>query len=330
MKRVFSGIQPTGDIHLGNYIGAINNWVNLQQGNNCLFSIVDLHAITVFQNPNELKKNILSTISWLIACGIDVDKSVLFLQSRNVHHSELAWLLSCIARIGWLNRMTQFKEKSINTQANNSVGLYSYPILQAADILLYDTDIIPIGSDQIQHIELARDIAIKFNNDYKCDIFKIPNYIINDNLSRIMSLQDVTKKMSKSDNNLNSKILFSDNEDIIYKKILKARTDSLPPLSSYEEIETRLEVKNLLGIYSFLIQKDLRAVTESYLGKNFSVLKKDLAELLIKVIIPLQKKHDELSQDVPYMYSILEKGNNNAILLAQKKIKQVKEIIGFI
>ena len=252
-KKIFSGVQPTGNLHLGNYLGAIKNFVQLndENENKCIFCVVDLHAITVNQDPKELKNNILETVATFIASGIDPIKSIIFNQSQVSAHSEVAWILSCVARMGWLNRMTQFKEKAGKDKEKASIGLYSYPILMAADILLYDTTHVPVGQDQKQHLELCRDIAQKFNNDFKVkEFFKIPEPLIQKEFSRIMSLKDGLKKMSKSELSDLSRINLTDNEDQIVNKIKKAKTDTLPIPSSIEELNERPEAKNLIGIYS--------------------------------------------------------------------------------
>ena len=251
-KKIFSGVQPTGNLHLGNYLGAIKNFVDLNNDSNneCIFCVVDLHAITIKQDPKELKKNIRETVATFIASGIDPKKSVIFNQSRVSAHAEGAWILSCVARMGWLNRMTQFKEKAGKDREKASIGLYSYPVLMAADILLYDTTHVPVGEDQKQHLELCRDIAQKFNNDFnKDDFLQVPEPLIQKEFSRIMSLKDGSKKMSKSELSDFSRINLTDDKDQIINKIKKAKTDSMPMPKDVKELDERLEVKNLLGIY---------------------------------------------------------------------------------
>ena len=254
VKKIFSGVQPTGNLHLGNYIGAIKNFVDLQNENNeCIFCVVDLHAITVKQDPKILKQNIRETAATFLACGINPKKSIIFNQSSVPAHSEVSWLLSCVARMGWLNRMTQFKEKAGKDKEKASIGLYSYPVLMAADILLYDATHVPVGDDQKQHLELCRDIAQKFNNDFEVDNFlQVPEPLIQKEFSRIMSLKDGSKKMSKSELSDFSRINLTDDRDQIINKIKKAKTDPLPMPQDINEIDKRLEVKNLLGIYSSL------------------------------------------------------------------------------
>ena len=277
-KKIFSGVQPTGNLHLGNYLGAIKNFVNLskEENNKCIFCVVDLHAITISQNPKELRNNILETVATFIASGIDPKKNIIFNQSKVSAHSEAAWVLSCTARMGWLNRMTQFKEKAGKDKEKASIGLYSYPVLMAADILLYDSTHVPVGDDQKQHLELCRDIAQKFNNDYQTEnFFILPEPLIQREFSRIMSLKDGTKKMSKSDNSDLSRINLTDEKDLIINKIKKAKTDTLPMPSRIDELQTRPEAKNLIGIYSSLTGFTLDKTIEKFSEKKiFQVLKR--------------------------------------------------------
>jgi tryptophanyl-tRNA synthetase len=284
-KRVFSGVQPTGSLHLGNYLGAIKNFVNLQNDFDCLYCIVDLHAITVWQNPANLRANILDVASAYLACGIDPKKSIIFVQSSVPHHVELSWIFNCISRIGWLNRMTQFKEKAGKNKEKVSAGLYIYPNLMAADILLYLADLVPVGDDQKQHLELTRDIAQKFNNDYSefggKDFFPIPEPLILDESSRVMSLRDGTKKMSKSETSSMTRIELKDENDLIIKKISKAKTDAFPIPESIDELATRPEVKNLLNIFYSLSEEPILNILNSYTGKQFSDFTKDLSDFLI-------------------------------------------------
>ncbi|MDR0484912.1 MAG: tryptophan--tRNA ligase [Alphaproteobacteria bacterium] len=330
MKTVFSGIQPTGGIHLGNYVGAINNWVNLQSKDvKNIYCIVDLHAITVFQDPKELHQNILKAAAILIACGINPEESTLFVQSSNGDHAELAWLLNCVARIGWLNRMTQFKDKAGKNRENSSVGLYAYPNLMAADILLYNTDTVPVGEDQKQHIELARDIAIKFNNDY-AETFKIPEPLIIKENARIMSLKDGTKKMSKSDPSDFSKISLEDRDEDIVSKIMKAKTDSMPFPSVGEDLSDRPEINNLLNIYSFSSKLSREEIISSYVGKSFVDFKKDLADRLVSIISPIRNKQIDLFKNQDYLLSILKKGSNQAQEISNKKLLEAKKAMGFV
>jgi tryptophanyl-tRNA synthetase len=331
-KKIFSGVQPTGNLHLGNYLGAIKNFVDLNNDvdNDCIFCVVDLHAITVKQDPKELKNNIRETVATVIASGIDPKKSIIFNQSGVAAHSEGAWILSCVARMGWLNSMTQFKEKAGKDKDKASVGLYSYPVLMAADILLYDATHVPVGDDQKQHLELCRDIAQKFNNDFDQDNFlQVPEPLIQKEFSRIMSLKDGSKKMSKSELSDLSRINLTDDRDAIVNKIKKAKTDPLPMPSSVEELNERLEARNLLGIYSSLNNSTLQNTVENFSGKNFSEFKNQLSELLVKKIEPISLEIKKLLNDQPYLDKILLEGVEKANLIASKKIDRIKEILGF-
>ena len=331
-KKIFSGVQPTGNLHLGNYLGAIKNFVKLNHDNenNCIFCVVDLHAITISQDPKELKNNIRETVASFLASGIDPKKSIIFNQSQVSAHSETAWILSCVARMGWLNRMTQFKEKAGKDKEKASIGLYSYPVLMAADILLYDTTHVPVGDDQKQHLELCRDIAQKFNNDYKEeDFFKVPQPLIQKQFSRIMSLKDGLKKMSKSEISDLSRINLTDDRDTIVNKIKKAKTDALPLPSTIEELEKRPEVKNLIGIFSSLAGLTLENSLNEFSGKNFSLFKENLSQLLIEKIIPISLEIKKLLNDHNYLDSILIDGYKKADKIASKKVEKIHEIIGF-
>ena len=331
-KKIFSGVQPTGNLHLGNYLGAIKNFVDLNNDpdNDCIFCVVDLHAITVKQDPKELKNNIRETVATFIASGIDPKKSIIFNQSGVAAHSEGAWILSCVARMGWLNRMTQFKEKAGKDKEKASVGLYSYPVLMAADILLYDATHVPVGDDQKQHLELCRDIAQKFNNDFDQDNFlQVPEPLIQKEFSRIMSLKDGSKKMSKSELSDLSRINLTDDRDTIVNKIKKAKTDPLPMPSSIEELNERLEARNLLGIYSSLNNSTLQNTVENFSGKNFSEFKNQLSDLLVKKIEPISLEIKKLLNDQPYLDKILLEGVEKANSIASKKIDRIKEILGF-
>ena len=331
-KKIFSGVQPTGNLHLGNYLGAINNFVELNndKDNECIFCVVDLHAITVKQDPKELKNNIRETVATFVASGIDPKKSIIFNQSRVPAHSEGAWIFSCVARMGWLNRMTQFKEKAGTDKEKASIGLYSYPVLMAADILLYDATHVPVGDDQKQHLELCRDIAQKFNNDFEVeDFLKVPEPLIQKEFSRIMSLKDGSKKMSKSDLSDLSRINLTDDKDQITNKIKKAKTDPLPMPKDIKELDSRLEAKNLLGIYASLNNSSLENSLEIFAGKNFSEFKEKLSDLLVNKIEPISKEIKKLLGDQTYLDKILLDGVEKADLIASKKIKKLKEIIGF-
>jgi tryptophanyl-tRNA synthetase len=331
-KKIFSGVQPTGNLHLGNYLGAIKNFVDLNNDSNneCVFCVVDLHAITVKQNPKELKSNIQETVATFIASGIDPIKSIIFNQSGVPAHSEGAWILSCIARMGWLNRMTQFKEKAGKDKEKASVGLYSYPVLMAADILLYDATHVPVGDDQKQHLELCRDIAQKFNTDFEMENFlQVPEPLIQKEFSRIMSLKDGSKKMSKSELSDLSRINLTDNSDLIINKIKKAKTDPLPIPNSTKDLDERLEAKNLLGIYSSLTNSTLEKSVEIFAGKNFSEFKEKLSEVLVDRIQPITLEIKKLINDKSYLDKILLEGVERADKIASQKIKRIKEIVGF-
>jgi tryptophanyl-tRNA synthetase len=331
-KKIFSGVQPTGNLHLGNYLGAIKNFVDLNKEvkNECIFCVVDLHAITVKQNPKELKDNILETVATFIASGIDPQKSIIFNQSKVPAHAEGAWILSCIARMGWLNRMTQFKEKAGKDREKASVGLYSYPVLMAADILLYDATHVPVGDDQKQHLELCRDIAQKFNNDFEKENFlQVPEPLIQKQFSRIMSLKDGSKKMSKSEISDLSRINLTDDKDQIINKIKKAKTDPMPMPKTVSELEKRLEAKNLLGIYASLTNSNIEKSVESFIGKNFSEFKEKLSEVLVDKIEPISLEIKKLLNDQTYLSNILQAGAEKANSISSKKIQNIKEIVGF-
>ena len=331
-KKIFSGVQPTGNLHLGNYLGAIKNFVELQnkKENQCIFCVVDLHAITVRQDPKELKKNIRETAATFVACGIDPANSIIFNQSMVSAHSEAAWILSCVSRIGWLNRMTQFKEKAGKDKEKASIGLYSYPVLMAADILLYDATHVPVGDDQKQHLELCRDIAQKFNNDFGVtDFLKAPEPLIQKQFSRIMSLKDGIKKMSKSDPSDLSRINLTDDKDQIINKIKKAKTDPLPLPGAINNLAERPEAENLLGIYSSLKNQNLEKSINEFNGKNFSEFKEKLSEILTEKIEPISKEIKRLLEDKKYLDSILLEGSEKADKIASKKIKEMKELVGF-
>ena len=332
IKKIFSGVQPSGNLHLGNYLGAIKNFVNLQneKETECVYCIVDLHAITVKQIPQELKKNIRETLATFIASGLDPKKSIIFNQSSVSAHAEGSWILSCVARMGWLNRMTQFKEKAGKDKEKASVGLYAYPVLMAADILLYDATHVPVGNDQKQHLELCRDIAQRFNSDFNApDFLKPPEPLIQKYFSRIMSLKDGTKKMSKSDLSDLSRINLTDENDLIVNKIRKAKTDSKPMPNTEDSLEKRPEAENLLGVYSSLSNQDLKKTIKDFSGKNFSEFKEKLSELLVQKIGPISKEIRKLLNDQKYLDDILFEGSAKADKISSKKIKKMKELIGF-
>ena len=331
-KKIFSGVQPSGNLHLGNYLGAIKNFVELQNEKNteCVYCIVDLHAITVKQDPKELRKNIRETLATFIASGLDSKKSIIFNQSSVSAHSEGAWILSCVARMGWINRMTQFKEKAGKDKEKASVGLYAYPILMAADILLYDTTHVPVGDDQKQHLELCRDIAQRFNNDFQAPNFlKVPEPLIQKHFSRIMSLKDGTKKMSKSDPSGLSRINLTDDKGEIINKIKKAKTDTMPMPNEEENLKNRPEALNLLEIYSSLSNQSIEKSKNEFSGKNFSDFKEKLSSLLVEKIEPISKEIKRLLNEEKHLDKILLEGSEKANEFASKKIKEIKKIIGF-
>jgi tryptophanyl-tRNA synthetase len=330
-KLVFSGVQPTGNLHLGNYLGALKNFVLLQKEMKCIYCVVDLHAITVFQNPSNLASNVLETTASFLAAGIDPKKSIIFNQSAVSGHSELAWILNCISRMGWLNRMTQFKDKAGSDREKASVGLYIYPNLMAADILLYKATHIPVGADQKQHLELSRDIAQKFNKDFNCEsFFPIPEPLISKNISRIMSLRDGTKKMSKSEESDYSRINLKDSADEINKKIKKAKSDSEPIPNNLKLLEKKPEALNLLTIYSDLSKNSLEDTLKEMDGKEYSFLKKKLAEILISEITPLGREIKKLLDDKSYLKQVLKKGSEKASIIAEENLKNIRDIVGLI
>ena len=328
-NRILSGVQPTGDLHLGNYLGAIKNFVSLQKEYECFFCVVDLHAITVWQDPTKLAEKTRGVTAAFIASGIDPKENILFAQSQVPQHSQLAWILNCVARMGWLNRMTQFKDKAGKDRENVSVGLFSYPTLMAADILIYLATHVPVGEDQKQHLELTRDIAQKFNNDFNTDIFPIPKPLIFGEATRVMSLRDGTKKMSKSDLSDYSRIMLSDDKDIIVKKIRKAKTDPQSLPSTLEEATNRPEALNLLTIYAAINNISTTQAIENYAGKEFLQFKKDLIDLLVEKITPISNEMKKLKSDNSYLDSVMKEGSEKAITVAKPVLKQVYEIMGF-
>ena len=330
-KTVLSGVQPTGDLHLGNYLGAIKNFAKMQNENECLFCIVDLHAITVFQNPKVLRNNTYEVTAAYLASGIDPKKSVIFNQSQVSGHAELAWVLNCVCRMGWLNRMTQFKEKSGKNSENVSSGLFTYPTLMAADILLYKATHVPVGSDQKQHLELTRDIAQKFNNDYKSvDFFPLPEPYIEKDISRVMSLRDGTSKMSKSDKSDYSRINLIDDKDTIIKKIKKSKTADTPVPSSIETINSMPEVNNLFNIFSGVTNMTKNEIIIKYEGQNFSNFKNDLSDALIERIAPIGIEIKKLMNDKEYLNQVLQEGKEKAKNKSELVLKEVYDIVGFV
>ena len=327
-KIIFSGVQPTGEIHIGNYLGAISQFVSNQDEYKSIFSIVDLHAITIPQNPRELLSRTRQVLAIFLASGIDPTKNIIFNQSQVPEHTQLAWILNCTARVGWLNRMTQFKDKAGKNKENASIGLYTYPILMAADILLYSTSHVPVGDDQKQHLELARDIAHKFNTDYDTDIFRLPEPLMNKSSTRIMSLRDGTKKMSKSDISEYSRILMTDSNDEISIKIKKAKTDPMNMPSSSEEAGNRPEIDNLLNIYCACTGKSKDIIISDFSGKEISNFKNELTNVIISVVEPIAIKTKEFLNDPGYLNNILKKGSDDARKIAKLKIEDLHKIIG--
>jgi len=328
MKRVFSGIQPTGNLHLGNYLGAIRNWVAMQAEYESIFCIVDLHAITVPQNPDELRKHTREAAAAYIACGIDPKRSIIFPQSAVTAHSELAWILNCHTPLGWLNRMTQFKEKSGKQKDNAVLGLYGYPVLMAADILGYKATHVPVGEDQKQHVELARDIAGAFNRAYGRDIFPLPEPMIQKQAARIMSLRDGTKKMSKSDESDYSRINLTDDADAIALKFRKAKSDAIEGIS-YEP-EHRPEVANLLQIYATLTNQTVESSVAAFASAQTSAFKASLADAAVAHLAPITARMRELSGDTSAIDAILHDGANRARAIAAPILKEIKDIVGML
>ena len=328
-ELVFSGVQPTGNLHLGNYLGAIKNWVDFQNSKKCIFCIVDLHAITVSENRRKLDDFSREVAAAYIASGIEPKKSTIFVQSNITGHSELAWILGCHTPIGWLNRMTQFKDKAGKNKEKAPLGLYSYPVLMAADILLYKSNFVPVGDDQKQHLELCRDIAQSFNRFYNTDFFPIPEPIITGSATRVMSLKDGKKKMSKSDPSDQSRINLTDSEDQIRKKVQKAKTDSMPFPESKNDLENRPEIENLINIYSAIGEHSSEKIMQDYKGKDFKNFKQDLCDLLISKISKISMEIKKLLSDQSYLNSILSDGAKEANELSEKNMNEIKKIIKF-
>jgi tryptophanyl-tRNA synthetase len=325
-KLIFSGIQPTGTLHLGNYLGAIRNWVGMQRQASSLFCIVDMHAITIPQDPSTLRAHNLLTAATYIACGIDPKVSSIFIQSHVPEHTELAWILSCMTPLGWLNRMTQFKEKSGKHREQAGLGLYAYPVLMAADILLYHASHVPVGEDQKQHLELTRDIALMFNRTYGQEYFKLPEPIILSDVARIMSLRDGTKKMSKSDPAEASRICLLDSDEVIADTFRRAKTDT--EVLSAENLEARPEARNLLGILAALQNKPLAEVAMEWEGKGFSALKVALTEITIATLSPIRIRIHALLKDPAGLQQILTEGAAKAASNAQSTMREVHNLVG--
>ena len=331
-KLVFSGVQPTGNLHLGNYLGAVKRFVELQDANAmCIYCLVDLHAITNWQDPKELRQNTIEVTAAFLACGLRQENSIIFNQSQVTTHTELAWIFNCVARIGWLNRMTQFKEKAGKNRENASLGLYCYPTLMAADILAYHATHVPVGEDQKQHLELTRDIATKFNNDFNTpDFFPIPEPIIEGTATRIMSLRDGTKKMSKSEASDMSRINLTDDSDSIRKKIQKAKTDPFEIPSVKEELVNRPEAENLLGIYATLANQTIEKTLEQFSGSDFKKLKDELSDILISELDPINKEIKKLLNEETYIVEILRMGSEKADDISRPILQKTREIVGFL
>jgi tryptophanyl-tRNA synthetase len=329
-ERVFSGVQPTGNLHLGNYLGAIRNWVNLQHDFNCIYCVVDLHAITMFQDPETLRASTREVAAGLIAAGIDPRHAIIFNQSQVHEHAELAWIFNCVARLGWLNRMTQFKDKAGKNREKASSGLYVYPNLMAADILLYKATRVPVGEDQKQHLELTRDIAQKFNNDYGVEFFNEVEPLILGEATRVMSLKDGSKKMSKSDPSEMSRITMTDDADTIQRRIRKARTDAEPIPESAEGLAGRPEAANLIGIYAALSDRSRDEVCAEFAGKGFADFKNALSDLCVDKLAPIGEEMRRLTQDPAYVDSILREGAEKAQAIAAPILREIHEIVGFL
>ena len=327
-QRVVSGIQPTGNLHLGNYLGAIKRWVKLQDEVECLIFLADLHAITIYNDPAELRRNVNGMAAALIACGIDPDKTILFNHARVPAHPEMAWILSCTARIGWMNRMTQFKEKSGKNREGVSVGLYAYPILQAADVLLYQATHVPVGEDQKQHVELMRDIALKFNTDYDVDLFTVPEPHIGDTAARIMSLRDGNAKMSKTDPSDMSRINLNDDSDLIAQKVRKAKTDPEPLPDNLEALAGRPEALNLVTIYAALTDRTAQSVVQEFAGQGFGAFKPALAELLIETLAPIRARLQDFEADPSALEAILVAGSEKAAAMAAPTLDGAYRALG--
>ncbi|CAA7616337.1 tryptophan--tRNA ligase [Magnetospirillum sp. UT-4] len=330
MSRIFSGVQPTGNLHLGNYLGAIRNWVRLQDQFECIFCMVDLHAITVWQDPKELTRNTREVAAGMIAAGVDAEKHIVFNQSMVPAHAQLAWIFNCVARIGWLNRMTQFKEKAGKHKENASVGLYAYPNLMSADILTYKATHVPVGEDQKQHLELARDTAQKFNSDYGVEFFPIPEPLILGAAARVMSLRDGTRKMSKSDESDYSRINMTDDADTIALKVRKAKTDLHPMPAALGELDERPEASNLLGIYAALSDTDKEAVIQRFAGQQFSAFKQELIDLAVATLGPINAEMKRLMADPGHIDAVLKQGAERADAIARPILAEIYDIVGFL
>ncbi len=330
MARIFSGIQPSGIPTLGNYLGAIRNWVALQEGHECIWCVVDLHAITVWQEPADLVRQTREMAAVLLACGIDPERHILFAQSHVRAHAQLAWIFNCVARLGWLNRMTQFKDKAGKDREAVSTGLYVYPNLMAADILAYHATQVPVGDDQRQHLELANDIAQKFNHDYGTEFFPPIEPLILGPAARVMSLRDGSKKMSKSDSSDQSRINLSDDTDTIALKIRRAKTDAEPLPDTLAALESRPEARNLVGIYAALTSGDPALVLREYAGKGFGVFKPALTEVLIAALAPIARETERLLADPAEIDATLRRGAERAAAIADPIVAEAERLVGFL
>lgn len=328
-KRIFSGVQPSGNITLGNYLGAVKNFVDLQNDYDCIYAIMDLHSITVRQNPADLRRRTLELLALYLACGIDPEKNILFVQSQNPHHAELGWVLNCYTYMGELQRMTQFKDKSAKHADNINAGLFTYPVLMAADILLYQTDFVPVGKDQMQHIEICRDIAQRFNGIYG-DVFKIPEGFLPKAGAKVMSLQEPTKKMSKSDENPKAYISMMDDFNVIAKKIKSAVTDSEGVIEYRADDESKAGINNLLTIMSAVTGKTIEDVVKEYSGQGYRQFKSDVADAVVEMIRPIRTRYDEIIQDKNYLKQICEDGAQKAYAVSRRTMNKVYKKVGFI
>lgn len=323
-KRIFSGIKPSGNLHLGTYIGAIKQWVDLQDDYDCVYSIVDLHAITVYQEPKVLQQRIYQQLALYLALGVDPKQSIIFIQSHNQDHAQLAWILDCVASMGQLERMTQYKSIAEKEKGAVSVGLFNYPALMAADILLYDTDVVPVGEDQVQHVELSRELARRFNSRYE-EVFKVPEHKLMESGARIMSLQDPQSKMSKSSESDKGLVYLLDEPDTVKKKIMSAVTDTGDKIIARPD---KAGIINLLTIYSVLTDKPIKELEKEYQGKGYGEFKKDLAQVVIDFLKPIQKEYQEIRQDEESLNQVLSEGLARAQQISNKKMKEIEKAVG--
>lgn len=328
-KIIFSGVQPSGNLTLGNYLGAIKNWVDIQKDYHCIYAMMDLHTITVRQTPADVRRRTLEVLALYLACGIDPEETILFIQSQNPAHAELAWVLNCYTYMGELQRMTQFKDKSARHAENINAGLFTYPVLMAADILLYQADYVPVGKDQMQHIEICRDIAQRFNAIYG-DVFKIPEGLLSKSGAKVMSLQEPTKKMSKSDENPKAYISMMDDMNVIAKKIRSAVTDSEGVIEYREGDETKAGVNNLLSIMSAVTGRGIDDIVNDYSGKGYGNFKNDVAEAVVECIRPIRTEYDKLIKDKAYLTDICTRGAENTKRIADRTLKKVYKKVGFV